>query len=81
MRRELGVVRDWRRVEELAHWVAGSALAHVLAYPGSVEIVGGTRTALPLRPFDLAPPRPGATVFVEDPATLAPSIHGQALAT
>ena len=47
--------------------------AHLLGYPGSVEIVAVTPTQVTLQP--------GAAVFVEDPATFAPTIHWQALGT
>ncbi len=47
--------------------------AHLLGYPGSVEIVAITPTQVTLRP--------GAAVFAEDPATFAPTIHWQAMGT
>ena len=47
--------------------------AHLLGYPGSVEIVAVTPTEVTLRP--------GAAVFAEDPATFAPVIHWQAMGT
>jgi len=47
--------------------------AHLLGYPGSVEIVSITPTQVVLRP--------GAAVFAEDPATFAPTIHWQAMGT
>mgnify|MGYP001463536740 CR=1 FL=1 len=47
--------------------------AHLLGYPGSVEIVAVTPTQVTLRP--------GAAVFAEDPAIFAPTIHWQAMGT
>ena len=47
--------------------------AHLLGYPGSVEIVAVTATQVTLQP--------GAAVFAEDPGTFAPTIHWQALGT
>ena len=47
--------------------------AHLLGYPGSVEIVAVTPTHVTLQP--------GAAVFAEDPATFAPTIHWQAMGT
>ena len=52
---------------------APKVTAHLLGYPRSVEIVAVTRTQVTLRP--------GAAVFVEDPATFAPTIHWQAMGT
>ena len=45
--------------------------AHLLSYPGSVEIVAVTATQVTLRP--------GAAVFGEYPATFAPTVYWQAL--
>lgn len=45
--------------------------AHILGYPGSVEIVSVTPTQVVLRP--------GAAVYAEDPVTFAPTIHWQAM--
>jgi len=47
--------------------------AHLLGYPGSVEIVSVSPTQVVLRP--------GAAVFAESPATFAPTIHWQAMGT
>ncbi|MCK6478562.1 MAG: hypothetical protein HUU06_00275 [Planctomycetaceae bacterium] len=47
--------------------------AHLIGYPGSVEIVSITPTQVTLRP--------GAAVFVESTATFAPTIHWQAMGT
>ncbi len=47
--------------------------AHLLGYPGSVEIFAVTPTQVTLQP--------GAAVFAEDPATFAPTIHWQAMGT
>ncbi len=52
---------------------APKVTAHLLGYPGSVEIVVVTPTQVTLQP--------GAAVFAEDPATFAPVIHWQALGT
>ncbi len=52
---------------------APKVTAHLLGYPGSVEIVAVTRTQVTLQP--------GAAVFAEDPATFAPTIHWQAMGT
>lgn len=47
--------------------------AHLLGYPGSVEIVAVTPTQVTLQP--------GAAVFADDPSTFAPTIHWQAMGT
>jgi hypothetical protein len=52
---------------------APKVTAHLLGYPGSVEIVAVTATQVTLRP--------GAAVFPGDPATFAPTVHWQALGT
>lgn len=52
---------------------APKVTAHLLGYPGSVEIVAVTATQVTLRP--------GAAVYAEDPATFAPTIHWQAMGT